>query len=107
MSTRANIPDSGYCSANGELRLYPTLGNYIGFTRTLLFYATAIDSNVTPGGDIRVYVYGPDGNLVRYFETHANEDHEEKFTLPSAGEYKVVIYSEVDERLHCNAVWYA
>lgn len=104
MPCAVGTADSGYISAKGELTLYPTLNSYVGIQRTFVFWATSLGDS-TPSGNVRVYLYNPDGSLREYFTTKVDQDVIKTYNLPSSGTYTVKIYSEVNEKLHVNACW--
>lgn len=99
--------DMGEVPRNGDLILYPVLYSYIGFQKTFFITTTNIYSDETPSGKIRVYIYKPNGDLLKYSTVGANEDNTFTFTLPPSGTYTVRIYSEVNEPILVSVGWEA
>lgn len=98
--------DSGIIPRGGELTLYPTLNSYVGISRRFFIITENIYSDTTPAGSIQVYVYKPDGKLLKYFTVGPNQDDcYYTFTLPSAGTYTVKLISHVNERIYASAGW--
>ena len=99
--------DSGEIPRKGELILYPVLNSYVGLSRTFYLMTDNIYSDTIPSGSIRVYVYKPNGDLLKYFTVGPQEDYTIKCTLPSSGTYTVRLYSDVNEKILATAGWTA
>ena len=98
--------DSGIIPSGGELTLYPTLNSYVGLTRKFFLITENIYSDTTPSGTIQVYIYKPDGNLLKYDVVGPNQDdYYYTVTLPPAGTYTVKLISHVNERIYASAGW--
>lgn len=97
--------DTKEISPNGKVTLYPTLNNYVGLSRTFFLSTMNIYSDDNPSGTIDVWVYKPDGNLLKYFTIGGYERKDFKFTLPPAGRYTVDVESNINERIHVTAGW--
>lgn len=108
-STRASSGDDDLQTlpAKGTVNLYPTLNSYIGLYKTFYFCAYNTYYDTKPTGTVRVYVYKPNGNLLRYFEVGVDEAYRETFFLPPSGKYTVQVYSEVGKKLLAGALWEA
>lgn len=108
-STRASSGDYDMATlpANGTIYLYPTLNSYFGFNKTFYFCADNTYFDEDPSGTIQVYVFKPDGILLRYFEVGVNEAYRESFFLPPSGTYKVQVISRVNRKLLASALWEA
>ena len=98
-------PDSGIIPARGSLTLYPKLNSYVGVSRTFFFFADNIYSDSVPAGDIKVWVYKPNSEILQFFTVKAKGEKYIKCTLPASGTYKVVVESTVREKIQVSAGW--
>lgn len=104
VQARANTPVSGVVSGKGSMYLYPTLNSYIGTSRSFSI-STASMWTQNPSGDIRMYLYKPNGTLLKYWVMSANGSNLFSFTLPSSGKYTLYVESDVAEPVNVSATW--
>lgn len=104
VQTRANTPVSGIVSANGSRYFYPSLESYVGVSRSFSI-TTASMSTQNPAGQIRVYLYRPNGQMLDYWVMSANDSRLVSYTLPPSGQYTLYVESEVKETVNVSATW--
>ena len=126
-SAEAMLPPAGVYSANGGFwenaitsgtqiidiipawqtgTYYLQLNSYVGLSRTIYIYTTAMETSSNGGGmDIQLYNENgkqmDDGNWIMGID----DEFSHKFTLPASGTYTLKITCKADVPVHVTAVW--
>lgn len=104
LSNPATTPE---IPVGGDYELTVDLSSYLGINKIFSItteYATYPANGQFTGG-VTCQVYKPNGELLCAWFMNASDYRSEEFTLPSSGQYRVVIWNDTNVKVKVTAKW--
>lgn len=104
---RSNPATTPEIAVGGDYEFTVDLSSYIGIKK---IFSIATDYTTYPAngqftGGVTCQVYKPNGELLCAWFMNAGDYRSEEFTLPSSGQYRIVVWNDTNVKVKVTARW--